>query len=204
MSGYIQVNLKDLSETMGEAYCQSIVSDFSCPLNKDVEEFLQQKAWLFAQQGLAATHLVFASYQEKPVLAGYFTLANKHFHIDSHKGDISNTLRRRISKFAQYDADLKKYIVSAPLIGQLGKNYAHGYQSLLTGDELLELACRKVREIQQNIGGRIVYLECEDKLPLLDFYGRNGFCDFGKRLLEADEVETLSGKYLIQLLRYLK
>ena len=42
--------------------------------------------------------------------------------------------------------------MSTPLIAQLGKNYQHGYNTLITGDELLKLACDKVKEIQLSLG----------------------------------------------------
>ena len=51
------------------------LSDFSCPLNADVEDFLKFKAIEFSRQGLAQTHLVMASYRDKPVLVGYFAMA---------------------------------------------------------------------------------------------------------------------------------
>jgi len=82
MTGYSQINILEISEIMGEDFLQSIISDFSCPFNIDVEYFFCTNEMEFAKQGLAATHLVFASYKSKPVLVGYFTLANKHFHID--------------------------------------------------------------------------------------------------------------------------
>lgn len=52
------------------------------------------------------------------------------------------------------------------------------------------------------IGGKIAYLECEDHKKLIEFYERNGFVHFGKRLLDKDEADRMSGKYLVQMLRY--
>ena len=60
-----------------------------------------------------------------------------------------------------------------------------------------------MREAQRIIGGKFVYLECEDIPKLIDFYTGNGFCDFGSRELDGDEKGKFSGKYLIQMLRYL-
>ena len=37
-------------------------------MNEDVEKFLKEKAIEFSKQGLASTHLIFSSYQEKLVL----------------------------------------------------------------------------------------------------------------------------------------
>lgn len=66
MTGFKVVNLAILVEELGEDAAKGILSDFSCPLNKDVEFFLKQKAIDFAMQGWAQTHLVFASYRKKP------------------------------------------------------------------------------------------------------------------------------------------
>jgi len=65
------------------------------------------------------------------------------------------------------------------------------------------MACDKVAQVQEMIGGKIVYLECEDKPYLIQFYESNGFVNFGQRTLDRDETEVLSGKYLIQMLKYL-
>lgn len=201
MSGYIGINLKEMFLQIGETETQNLLSDFSCPMNPDVENFLKQKSLEFAKQSISSTYLVFASYKGAYVLVGYYTLANKFFCI-SRDAFPSKRLRSRIAKFAQFDSTLKRYTLSAPLIGQLGKNYSHNYNLLISGDELLKLALDKVRESQSIIGGKVVYLECEDKERLLEFYSSNGFVVFGKRYLDKDETD-LSGDYLVQLLKYM-
>lgn len=204
MTGYRVVNLGMLIEELGEDAAKDILSGFSCPLNPDVEDFARRKAIDFAKQGWAQTHLVFASYREQWVLVGYFALASKHITITSkflYKQ--SKTLRRRISKFATYDSELKTYIMSAPLIAQLGKNYVENYNTLITGDELLAEACQKIKRIQFDLGGRFAYLECEDKPKLIDFYTSNGFCEFDRRMLDPDET-GMDGEYLVQMLKYIK
>ena len=57
-----------------------------------------------------------------------------------------------------------------------------------------------------DLGGRFVYIECEDIPALIEFYTskENGFCEFDKRPLDRDEVELLQGRYLVQLLKYIK
>lgn len=74
---------------------------------------------------------------------------------------------------------------------------------MITGDELLELACKEVEKVQAVVGGKIVYLECEDNEKLKEFYSRNGFVAFDKRPLDADEEVDFKGKYLVQMLKYL-
>ena len=57
--------------------------------------------------------------------------------------------------------------------------------------------------MQNIVGGKIIYLECEQKESLIDFYSRNGFVNFGLRALDRDETDKLSGESLVQMLRYM-
>ncbi len=208
MKGFATVILKDLirvteekPEMLSEKELDNILSGFYCPFNNDVEYFLQHKAISFEKEGISATHLVFASYQEKPVLVGYFALASKYFHVDIK--ELNAKWKRRVNRFGAYDYGIKKRIISAPLIGQLGKNFQNHYDKLICGDELLKIACDMVRRSQALIGGKLVYLECEDTPKLRGFYEENGFIVFGKRTLEEKEGRIFKGEYLLQMMKYL-
>ncbi len=201
MSGFLGLNLKEILNEIGEAEAKKMLSDFSCPLNPDVENYIRHTAIEFTKQGISSTYIILASYKDSYAIVGYFSLSNKVFCID---GDcLSSKWKRRLAKFGQYDKTIKRYILSAPLIGQIGKNFNHGYNKLITGDELLKLALDKVQEFQYIAGGKIVYLECEEKPFLIDFYEQNGFVNFGKRYLDRDETDKLSGDYLVQMLKYM-
>jgi hypothetical protein len=128
---YTVVNLLSLLDEIGEPRTESLLSDFACPLSADVERFLRKKAIDFARQGWAQTHLIFTSFQKEPILVGYFTLALKVITVPTE--GISKTVRKRIAKFATYNNLLKAYCLSAPLIAQLGKNFANSYNKLITG-----------------------------------------------------------------------
>lgn len=71
---------------------------------------------------------------------------------------------------------------------------------MISGNILLKLACDKVKEAQDILGGRFVFLECEDEPKLKEFYEENGFVCFAKRRLERDEKKENSGEYLLQML----
>lgn len=200
MTGFKIVNLKILIEEIGEEPVKELLSNFSCPLNKDVEIFLKQKAIEFSKHGLSQTHLVFASYKGNPEIVGYFCLANKYITVQREK--LSKTLRKRISKFSVLDQSVGYYCLSSPLIAQLGKNFKNGIDILISGDELLQMACDKVSRIQLDLGGRFAYLECEDKPKLIEFYLSNGFCEFDRRPLDRDET-NIDGEYLVQMLKYI-
>lgn len=199
--GYKQASLKEMVEQFGEDKVKDILSDFSCPKNSDVEKFIKYKAIEFAKQGIAQTHLIFSQYKKEIRLIGYFTLTIKQFCVS--RKSVSSNLRKRLNRFGTYDENLKRYSISAPLIAQLGKNFTDKLNELITGDELLKFACNKIKLIQNDIGGKITYLECEDNLKLIEFYSSNGFVNFGKRQLDWDEKEDFCGQYLIQMLKYL-
>ncbi len=201
MTGFVQVNLSDIVEELGEDRAKAILADFSCPLNEDLQEFLKSKAIEFSRQGVSKTHLVYASYKGEYRLAGYYALATKSIQV--RKDVLSKTMQRRIARFGNYDAELKQYILPTILIGQLGKNYADGINEQIKGTDLLNMACGEVRKVQKIIGGKFVYLECEDVNHLRNFYKQNGFTEFGRRLLDKEEINVLRGEELIQLIRYL-
>lgn len=202
MKGYRIVNLHDLLSEIGEERANTILSDFECPLNEDVERFLKYSAIEFVKQQIAVTHLVFASYQEQPVLVGYYTLANKFITISS-RAKLSKRLMKRVNKFCTYNTLLGRYELSAPLIAQLGKNFYNDYNHLITGDELLNMACDRIASIQLQLGGKIAYLECEPSQKLIDFYTRNGFVPFDNRSLDSDDRALHKSDYLVQMLKYL-
>ncbi len=200
LTGIWQVNLHDMIAEIGEEKTRTLLSGFLCPLNPDVQSFLREKAILFAEQGYATTYLVFMSHQGKIVLVGYYALAIKAVVI---KGTaISAKWRSRLRRYADYDEELKQFTVALPLIGQLGKNYENGYNELITGDKLLQMACDKVRSLQMMASGKMAYLECEDIEPLTGFYERNGFYRFANRNLDRDELDTSKTAYLVQMLKY--
>lgn len=201
MTGYSIVVLDEMISELGEERTKNILSSFSCPLNKDVENFLKHKAIEFSKQGLSKTHLVFASKNNSVVLVGYFTLALKY--INATRSSLSSSYKKRLKKFSQYDPDIKEYIMPSPLIGQLGKNFTDGYNKLISGDELLGMALEKIGNIHGLAGGKTAYLECEDKQCLIDFYTRHNFKKLALRQLERDET-NLQGEYLVQMIKYFK
>lgn len=197
--GYKIINLIDIYNTLGEEKTKEILNAYKCELNPDVEYFLKEKAILFSKQDISRTFLVMSDYQGKDVIVGYFAITNKATTVK--KFIISNTKRKKILRYAEYNNESKGYNIALPLIGQLGKNYNNGYNKLITGDILLKFACDKIKETQNILGGRYVFLECEDIDKLREFYEDNGFECFGKRNLEKDERDKNKGEYLLQMLR---
>lgn len=194
---FVQFNLGDLLDQLGEDAVKDILSSFSCPLNADVENFLKYKAIEFSKRGFSKTHIVYwqtADGKEKEFV-GYYTIASKFISIE--RSAVNSKEARKLREHGIFNEKTNEYTIAAPLIAQLGKNYANGNDTLIKGDDLLQLAMEKVRKVQNEVGGRFAYLECEEKEKLMKFYERNRFKLFGKRKLDRDETDV-KGTHLLQ------
>ena len=198
MVEYVQINLLDMLETLGEDECSRVLSPFVCPLNSDVEDFAHSRAIEFAKQRIAITYLVFAYQGDEAYFAGYYAIANKFISILGSV--LSKTMQRKIRKFSQYDARLQRYMISMPLIAQLGKNYADYLPVQVLGSDLLAMALERVKEVEHLIGGKTVYIECNNQPKLHEFYSRKGFIAFNERLKEKSKDGDESD-VLIQMLK---
>lgn len=124
---------------------------------------------------LSRTYLVFSPYQKRPYLAGYFSLSNRPLIIPRKNFiKLSSTVQRTLMGFG-HKTQQASYEIKGFLLGQLGKNEIAINAKNLNGNDLLQLANMKVQEAYRIVGGRILYLECEDHPKIKDFYYENGF-----------------------------
>lgn len=193
MSGFTIVNILDLIDATGEDEVRNILSDFSCPKNVEIENFIRKNAIDFAKRKMSVTHLVL---NNKGEAAAFFTLTHKAVRVRDEV--LSSTYKKRIRRYAQLDDNTNSYMVSAFLIAQLGKNYDDNNDELPSGNILINKAMEILAKVQHDVGGGVVYLECEDKPSLLSFYQNDNNCfrPFDERYSESDRT-----KY-IQLLRF--
>ncbi|QSF42636.1 hypothetical protein [Paenibacillus tianjinensis] len=199
MKGFVEVPLLDMIQQLGEEQTKQILSDFSCPKGEDVEYFLKSRAIEFAKQSITQTQLVFLQYKQEVRLAGYYSLTTKSISVKD--SGLSKSLRKRISKFGTRDTSNKGYVIPAPLIAQLGKNFTDKLNEQLSGAELLKMALDRIAAAQFYLGGKIVYIECENEPRLLEFYTQNGFVQFAERDKEPNEDGIIKGDFLVQLLK---
>lgn len=183
--GYNVVNILDLYQTCGEEILDEIFSAFYCPLNKEVECFLKDKALDFAKRKIAMTHIIV---DEDAELLAYFSLAIKPIAINSKI--LSNSMKQKISRFAKEDSVNNTFSGAAFLLAQFGKNYRYEHNEI-TGNEMMGIVIQKLKEIQHEIGGGIIYLDAENNEKLLEFYQNdaNRFIVFGTR--QEKDVEYL-------------
>ena len=181
---------------LGEDELLQILSEFSCPMNPDVERFLKHSSIEFTKKNQSVTYLVFSVADGK--LLGYFTLALKPLTVRGET--VSNTVKRKLLRVSELDKKSDTYTMSAYLIAQLGKNYSEKDGKMITGAELLGLAWDKIKATQYMFGGMVTFLEAENEEKLLSFYRENRFSQFDTRQTASDAEESHE---LVQLLRLL-
>ncbi|MEY8330813.1 N-acetyltransferase [Lachnospiraceae bacterium 48-33] len=192
-----QINILDMMKMYGENSCKTVLSTFMCPLNLDVGDFIHNKAVEFSRQRIAITFLVFKETETNSAFVGYYTLANKFVSIAS--AHLSKTLQKKIAKFSQYDDSLERFMVSMPLIAQLSRNFNPDLPFNIAWADLLFMALQRVLDVEYLIGGKTVYIECNNHPKLLDFYSASSFLAFDKRNKQGSVDEN---DVLIQMLKY--
>ncbi|MBQ4525239.1 MAG: hypothetical protein IJA00_04090 [Bacteroidaceae bacterium] len=187
------MNILDMIDIVGEDTVKEILSGYSCPKNAEIENFIKKNAIDFAKKKMSITHIVM---DDDGRLIAIITLAHKALNLEATS--LSSTAKKRLSRYANLDPATGCYMVSAFLIAQFGKNYADADADPVDGNSIMDTALDILSSVQRDVGGGVVYLECEDKPQLLSFYQNenNNFRVYGERYSDVDNT-----KYK-QLLRF--
>ena len=181
------INILDELKNNGEAKIMEDLSSFSCKINPAIENFIKKRAIDFARRKLSITYIVIDS--DDGQIIGYFALTHKAVLISNSQ--LSNTSRKKLERFARLDKATGDYMASAFLIAQFGKNYGVDDGKRITGKQLMDVANDILVNIQRQIGGGIIYLDCEDIEKLKNFYVDENFQRFGERFSEEDNQKYL-------------
>lgn len=186
MNEYSTVNILDMMDAIGEDALTGILSNFTCPMNKEIETFVRKNAIDFAKRKVSITYLIVNNATGE--IISIFSLTHKALEINGSM--LSNTYKKRLERYAQIDKGSGIYTASAFLIAQFGKNYAVEQPEDWSGIRLMEKTFETLVKVQHQIGGGIVFLECEDKPKLLEFYqnSHNNFRVFDERNSESDNT----------------
>lgn len=187
------VNILDFINAVGKDLVQAILENFSCPKNPEIEDFLKTKAIDFALKKISVTYLIV---DDEGNIVAYFALAHKVVEIETT--DLSNTTKKRLERFSTLNSEKNCFSSSAFLIAQFGKNFRNGLNESISGIQLMDYVFSILEKAQHLVGGGLVFLECEEKSELLQFYTntKNSFKIFGERYSESEKL-----KY-IRLLRF--
>ena len=175
-----------LAKKVGDRVLSSTLAQFSIPLNKEVEDFIRNKALQATKLKSSITYVLVD--EDIAEVIGYFTLLVKPFTIPASR--LSSTNRRLISRFSEVNEETGNYTASVFLLAQIGKNHAIQRQYQVSGRDLLEVALDKLRAAQDLIGGKLVLIEREsERMKLHDFYKANGFKSWNSRYDKNDNVQ---------------
>ena len=187
------VCLADFLETSeDEEFFKKMALSFSS-INKDVERFFKEKAVQSTKLGTSSTYILVYK-GDTPEILGYFTLAIKILTLN--QSDLSNSTEKVIKRFGYYDENSATYHLPAILIAQLGRNF-NDRSNTISGTDLIAIVLRYVKDIFRRTSGKTVFLECEKKAKLIDFYKKHGF------ILLDNDVISKDSKELVQLYRLL-
>ena len=150
-------NILDMIELVGEEETLQDLAGFSCPRNKEIEEFLLKNAIEFAKRKMSVTYVV--SDSEDGSILGYFTLANKALEIKADA--ISKGLSKKVSRYGILDEAGGSYTVHSYLLAQFGKNYAVDNGNRIHAADLMFQVDAVIQRIQHMIGGGLIYLDVE-------------------------------------------
>ena len=192
-------NIQRLDEILnyqrGEEFF-NILSDSFVSINSDVEYFLKHKAVQSTKLRTSVTYIISKDVSDFEIdFVGYFTLASKILRIPSN--GLSNSEKKTLNLYSHFDDTNNTYNCPAILLAQFGRNFSSKTQSI-TGHELMEITLSQIRYIQDLIGGKTVFLECEDKPKLIEFYQNYKF-----KLLDAPTHISKNNKELLQMYRIL-
>ena len=183
-AGVSLITLSVAERTLGSDGLTEMISRFACPLNSDVEDYLKnpKRATNSSRMSSSVSYLVLNS--QTSDLLGYFTLMMKAYSVES--GQLSSKNRRLVERFSEVDKQ-GKFVVPVYLIAQLGKNFALPKEKQIAGVDLLKLAIDRFSKVRGEIGGKLVMVEREADCPkLLEFYTKNGFKSWTRRINEKD------------------
>jgi len=184
--------LTDFEKAAGAETFARTLSCFSCPLNRDVEDYLKnpKRATNSSHMSSSVTYLILDS--QSYDLLGYFTLMMKAYSVEAKL--LSSKNRRLVERFSQFSKD-GKCVVPVYLIAQLGKNLALPKEQRISGVDLLKLALDRFHNVRKEIGGKLVMVERETNRPkLMEFYNKNGFKSWTRRFDEKSGSSRVLGK----------
>lgn len=166
--------IDDFIQEIGKENAETLLSEFLCSKNDDIQQYLRDpsKARKSHEMCVARTHIIFDREDESYLILGYFTLCLKTLYVN--KASINNANRQKMKRYVNSeDRRSNTFAISAYLIAQLGKNDL--YKERICGESILFHAIKTIIRSVTIVGTKLVFLECDNKRQLIEFYERNRF-----------------------------
>jgi hypothetical protein len=141
---------------------KKILKTFSCSRNRDLEDFLHNKAVTFEKHFRARTYIYIDN--DTKEVAAYFTIAISMLYTD-------NISSKTIKMLDGYKDDVKT--IPCFLIGQLGKS--DRYKKHKIGMYILEDSVDIIDKSHKTLGGRFILLDAINNKKVISFYKNNLF-----------------------------
>ncbi|AAP76874.1 hypothetical protein [Helicobacter hepaticus] len=153
------IQLTDILKYDNEAQLSQALCAFSCSKNKELETFIREKAIQLEKQHHTRTYLILKG----NTIQAFFALAVNLLETST----LSKTLIKKLS--SNHNANTQ--YIPCFIIGQLGKSD----DSVIKGDEIMEIALSILLEIHNYLGTRFVLLDAVNVLKVIEFYERHKF-----------------------------
>ena len=111
------------------------------------------------------------------------------------QSSLSKTECKAISRFGYFDEDSQSYKLPAVLIAQFSRNFNENSKSI-SGNDLMDIALDKIKDILHSTSGKAVFLECEQYEKIIEFYTKNNFQPLDNTVFSKDNKE-LTQLYMI-------
>jgi len=165
-SDLILVSLQEVIKYTEPELLGHMIEEFSCSRDPDVERFLKKNAIFFEHQGLSRTYLYVSLEEDRPRIAGYFSVA---ITVTSFV-QITRSRKSKVLGFKP-GRDAKDHF-GGILIAQLARG--DGFSTVeLDGKGMIQNAEEVIEKGRYYLGGKIVYLDCKELL--LSFYQSHGY-----------------------------
>ncbi|MCB4762230.1 MAG: hypothetical protein LGB78_04345 [Sulfurovum sp.] len=141
---------------------KKLLKTFSCTRNRDLQDFLYNRAVTFEKNLRSRTYLYINNTTQE--VAAYFTITINTLHTDSISPEVIELLD-----------GYKNDVASIPcfLIGQLGKS--DKFEPRKIGEYILNDAIEIIDQSQKSLGGRFILLDAINKEQVIKFYEANAF-----------------------------
>lgn len=161
MIDYLVVSLIDATDIFGLDKVNESFKSFTCSEEKDLEDFLLNKAVDYKNAGKGKTFLLIDSaktiQEQTPVIVAYYTLANTAIDL-SNFGE--NKKKKVVGDFPNRD---QRNSFPAFLIGQLGRDSKYDHNDL-SGEIIVKEAFHTLKSAADIVGGKLVVLECREHM----------------------------------------
>ena len=189
--------LRGLMEECEDDQLQSLLSSFSCEQDRDIQNFLHNRAMLFERLDKSRTYLIADNEQisapgfkaRNMTIYGYIKLSIKNFRAPE---TMSNRQRLLLDGFSAKEHGEPVEYFPCYLIGQLARN-SNVPKDSVTGADLLLFAFDLIGKAFDAVGGRNILVECRNVNHLVQFYLDNDFLEISH--IPDGDIE------MVQLLR---